>query len=159
MNQDSKLIFADHVGRFYAKQYGFPPVVGRLLGYLLVCEPIEQSIGDLAEALLTSRSAITGAVKMLESYHAIERTRPAGSRADLIKISPTGIESSFDPSEYREQARLAREGLEILKEASPERRQALEDNLSLHEFLSERLPQLLEEWHVYRSKGLGKKST
>ena len=55
---DAELTFADHMGRFYARRYGFPPMVGRLLGYLSVCEPPEQSIGELAEALLASRSAI-----------------------------------------------------------------------------------------------------
>ena len=38
---------------------------GRLLGYLAVCDPPEQTIGELAEALLASRSAIAGAVKVL----------------------------------------------------------------------------------------------
>ena len=36
-------------------------MVGRLLGYLPVCDPPEQSIGELADALLASRSAIAGA--------------------------------------------------------------------------------------------------
>ncbi|MFH8899103.1 hypothetical protein ACH4HG_22300 [Streptomyces coeruleorubidus] len=30
MPHDSQLIFADHVGRFYARQYGFLPMAGRL---------------------------------------------------------------------------------------------------------------------------------
>ena len=41
------------------------PVVGRLLGYLAICDPRERSV-QLAEALLASRSAIAGAVKTLE---------------------------------------------------------------------------------------------
>ena len=63
---DAELIFADHAGRFYAREFGFPPVAGRLLGYLAICDPPQQTIADLAEALLASRSAITGAVKLLE---------------------------------------------------------------------------------------------
>lgn len=153
MNNDSILLFSDHVGRFYAKQYGFPPVVGRLLGYLLVCEPMEQSIRGIADELLTSRSAITAAIKMLETQHLINRTRPAGSRVDLITIAPSGWEQTgFDAAEYREQVNLTREGLEILKDASAERRQALEEIGMLNEFLVERMPLLLEEWHAYRDE-------
>ncbi len=159
MNNDAILLFSDHVGRFYAKQYSFPPAVGRVLGYLLVCEPMEQSINDLAEALLTSRSAVAGAVKMLENYHAISRRRPAGSRVDLIAIAPRGWEQNgFDPTEYQEQAKLAREGLEILKVASPERREALEGLVALNDFLTERMPSLLKEWYVYRDNVLSKKN-
>ena len=39
MPTDAELTFADHTGRFYARRYGFPPMVGRLLGYLSVCDP------------------------------------------------------------------------------------------------------------------------
>ncbi len=158
MNNDTILLFSDHVGRFYAKQYSFPPVVGRLLGYLLVCDPIEQTIGDITEALLTSRSAITGAVKMLETMHLVNRTRSAGSRVDMISIAPRGWEQSgFDPAEYQQQANLAREGLEVIKNASLERRQALEETRMLNEFLVERMPQLLEEWHSYRDARIKKR--
>jgi hypothetical protein len=58
MTTDAELIFADHAGRFYARQYGFPPVAGRLLGYLIICDPPQRTIADLAKALLASRSAI-----------------------------------------------------------------------------------------------------
>ena len=58
MPSDAEITFADHAGRLYARRYGMAPMVGRLLGYLMVCWPREQSIGELAEALLASRSAI-----------------------------------------------------------------------------------------------------
>jgi hypothetical protein len=141
--------FVDRVGQFYARQYNVPPVTGRLLGYLAVCEPMEQSIADLAEALLASRSAITNAVQTLEQYHLVRRERHAGSRFDLIRIDATGLEQNgFDPSLYAQQAALAREGLALLKDATPARRQALEEIATFAEFLVERMPALLEEWQA-----------
>src|ERR1700680_2784227 len=91
---DAEITFADHTGRFYARRYAFPPMVGRLLGYLAVCDPPEQSIGELAEALLASRSAIAGAVKVLETMHSVRRLRTAGERMDRVRIdmsSPRSI--------------------------------------------------------------------
>ncbi len=153
MNRDKALTFADHTGRFYAERYGFPPVVGRLIGYLYVCQPMEQSINDLAQALLASRSAITNAVKTLETQKLIQRSRPAGTRFDLISLDPLGWQNvGFDPSEYLQMAGLAREGLELLGRASPQRRQALEAVVSLNEFLAEKLPQLYEEWSAHYQK-------
>src|SRR5579864_8212128 len=103
MPTDAEITFADHMGRFYARRYAFPPMVGRLLGYLAVCDPPEQSIGELAEALLASRSAITGAVGVLETLHAISRSRSAGERMDRIRIDLTSAESmGMDVSEYEE---------------------------------------------------------
>lgn len=153
MDRDKILIFADHVGRFYAQRYGFPPVTGRLIGYLSVCDPMQQSISDIADALLTSRSAINGAAKALEAQNLILRSRPAGTRADLISINQLGWENTgFNPGEYQHMAKLAREGLELLKDASPERRQVLEVTASLNEFLAERLPQIFEEWNAYHKR-------
>jgi len=158
MDRDKVLIFADHMGRFYAQRYGFPPVTGRLIGYLSVCEPMQQSINDIADALLTSRSAINNAIKTLEAQKLIHRSRPAGTRADLISLSPLGWENTgFEPSEYQEMAGLAREGLELLQDASPERRQMLETAASLGDFLTEKLPQLYEEWTTYRKNQENKK--
>lgn len=154
MIDDKIITYADHMGRYNAQRHGLPPVMGRVIGYLSVCEPMEQSINDIADALLTSRSAINNALKILEAQKLIKRTRPAGTRADLISLNPISIQSGFDPTEYKELAELAREGLELLKHASPERRESLEATASLGDFLAERLPQLYKEWeeHYQKSK-------
>jgi DNA-binding MarR family transcriptional regulator len=152
MNNDKLLIFADHMGRYHAQRHGLPPVMGRVVGYLSVCEPIEQSINDIADALLTSRSAVNNALKLLETQKLIKRSRPAGTRADLISLNPISWEHGFNPAEYQELADLAREGLELLKDASPERREALESTASLGDFLADRLPRLYDEWVVHQQK-------
>lgn len=152
MNNDNILAYADRMGQYQAQRHGLPPVMGRVVGYLSVCEPMEQSINDIADALLTSRSAVNNALAMLDSQKLIQRTRPAGSRADLISLKTISLESGFDAAEYQELADIAREGLELLKDASPERRQALEQTASLGDFLAERLPQLYKEWEEHYKK-------
>ena len=120
MPRDEEITFADHLGRFYAHRYAFPPMVGRVLGYLLVCEPRDQSIAELSEALLASRSAITGALDVLERLHAIRRSRAAGERMDRIRTDFSSAEArGFDITEYQELGDLAREGLEVLSDAPP----------------------------------------
>jgi DNA-binding MarR family transcriptional regulator len=127
------------------------PMVGRLLGYLMVCWPREQSIGELAEALLASRSAIAGAVSNLETLGLVRRSRAAGERMDRVSIDRSSRRAwGFDVSEYREQAELAREGLEVLADAPPERRAVVLELAAFADFLVERLPQLEQEWHAHR---------
>src|SRR6478672_5565216 len=153
MSNDAQLTFADHVGRFYARQYAFPPMAGRLLGYLFVCDPPQQSIDELGEALLASRSAITGAVKLLEGYHMVRRTRIAGERMDRVSLDPTSQQpQNFDATLHIEHAALFREGLGLLADASPERRAPLEEMVALAEFLSARLPALRDEWQARRDE-------
>lgn len=153
MDRDKIIIFADHLARFYAEKYGFAPVTGRLIGYLAVCQPMEQSINEIAEALFTSRSAINGAIKVLENQRLIRRSRAAGTRADLISLNPLDWkDTGFQASEYTQMAALGREGLELLKDASPERRKPLEMMVSMNEFLAEKIPKLYDEWMDYYQK-------
>ncbi len=148
---DAQLLFADHVGRFYARQYGFPPMAGRLLGYLFVCDPPQQSIDELGEALLASRSAITGAVKLLENFGMARRTRTAGERMDRVSLNPDSRQpQNFDGTLHQEHAALFREGLALLADAPLERRAPLEEMVALAEFLAERLPRLTDEWQAHR---------
>ena len=158
MDRDKVLIYADHLARFYAEKYGFAPATGRLIGYLSVCQPMEQSINDIAKILLTSRSAINGAIKTLESMGLIRRTRPAGTRADLISLNPLDWKNTgFEPGEYAQMAALGREGLELLKDASPERREPLEMMVSMNDFLADKIPKLYDEWMAYHQKVHGTK--
>jgi hypothetical protein len=153
MPTDAELTFADHAGRLYARRYAFPPMVGRLLGYLMICEPREQSIGELAGALLASRSAITGAVKFLEVMHLVRRSRAAGERMDRVSIDVTSAQAfGFDDvTEYIEQGDLAREGLQVLHDAPSERRAVLLQYAAFADFLVEKLPALAQEWKAHRA--------
>jgi hypothetical protein len=149
---DAEITFADHAGRLYARRYGMAPMVGRVLGYLMVCDPREQSIAELAEALLASRSAIAGALNTLENaLGLIRRSRAAGERMDRVRIDMTGPRSmGFDVTEYQEQGDLAREGLALLAGAPPQRRAVLLEYAAFADFLVARLPELEKDWMAHR---------
>lgn len=153
MPSDGEMTFADHTGRFYARRYRMAPMVGRLIGYLAVCDPREQSIGQLADALLASRSAIAGAVNTLESLGLIKRYRAAGERMDRVCIDVSSPRAfGFDLSEYEEQAELAREGLRLLGDVPRERQEILLEWAALADFLVERLPVWEQEWKQWREE-------
>jgi DNA-binding transcriptional regulator GbsR (MarR family) len=151
MPRDEEITFADHVGRFYARRYAFPPMVGRVLGYLLVCEPPDQSIAELSEALLASRSAITGALEVLERLHTIHRSRAAGARMDRVRLDFSSAQTrGFDITEYQELGDLAREGLEVLKDAPAERKTDALEMAACADFLVEQTQRMQEEWETHR---------
>jgi hypothetical protein len=149
---DAEITFADHMGRFYARRYAFPPMVGRLIGYLAVCDPPEQTIAELAEALLASRSAIAQAVNAVEALHVVRRYRMAGERMDRVRIDLSSPRSlGFDISEYEELSEMAREGLEVVRDAPAERRAVLLEISAFAEFLVERIPVMEQEWAERRA--------
>jgi DNA-binding MarR family transcriptional regulator len=152
MPTDAEITFADHMGRFYARRFAFPPMVGRLLGYLSVCDPPEQSIGELADALLASRTAITNAVKALETMRAVRRTRAAGERMDRVRIDLSSPQSlGMDVTEYEELRELAHEGLDVLRDAPVERQAVLREVAAFADFLLEQVPQMKQEWEARRA--------
>jgi DNA-binding Lrp family transcriptional regulator len=153
MPSDGEMTFADHAGRFYARRFGMAPMVGRLIGYLAVCDPRQQTISELAEALLASRSAIAGAVNTLETLGLIRRYRAAGERMDRVSIDMSSSNAmGFDVSEYQEQGELAREGLQLLGDVPPERQELLLEWAAFADFLVERLPVLEQEWKQRREQ-------
>jgi DNA-binding Lrp family transcriptional regulator len=148
---EPELAFADRVGRFFARQYGLPPVTGRVMGWLLICDPPEQTAAEIAEALQTSRSAVGSAIASLENQGQILRTRAAGERADRVSFHPdAAIRSLESPEEYGTMLALARHGLEVLRDAPPARRARLLGAVAFYEFLLERMPALADEWRARR---------
>jgi DNA-binding transcriptional regulator GbsR (MarR family) len=151
MLRDEEITFADHMGRHYARRYAYPPMAGRVLGYLLVCDPPAQTIAQLSEALLASRSAVTGALDVLERTDTIRRSRAAGERMDRVRVDFSSAQArGFDVSEYQELADLAREGLEVLKDAPAERRATLMEMEAFASWLVERTRVLQDEWEAHR---------
>jgi DNA-binding transcriptional regulator GbsR (MarR family) len=149
---DAELTFADHVGRFYARRYGFPPMVGRVQGYLAVCDPPAQTIGELADALLASRSAIAGAVKILEAMHSVHRSRSAGERMDRVRfVFSTPQSMGMDLTEYEEMRELMQEGLQVVHDAPIERQALLMEMAAFAEFVLEFIAKMQQEWETRRA--------
>lgn len=145
------LRFADEVGRFYARRYGMAPISGRLLGWLVICDPPAQTAIELATGLGVSRSAIGAAVSLLERWNYIQRFHMPGQRAELIRLHPMVTERSLeDPQEYLDQAAIARRGLDMLGDASMVKRARLLEMEAFAEFLAQRTPELAAEWRAHR---------
>jgi hypothetical protein len=67
-------------------------------------------------------------------------------RVDFVSAQARG----FDVSEYQELADLAREGLDVLRDASPERRAAVMEMAAFADWLVERIRALQDEWEAHR---------
>jgi DNA-binding MarR family transcriptional regulator len=150
MPTDAELAFADQVGRHYQRHYAVPPMVGRVGGWLAICDPPDQTVAEIAEALQASRSAVGTALSMLETWGTVRRTRAPGERADRVRMNPVATQGLESPAEYGALAALARHGLEVLRDAPPARKARLLELGAFCEFLLERLPALADEWRVRR---------
>jgi DNA-binding MarR family transcriptional regulator len=149
MATDWELAFADEAGRHFARQYGLPPMTGRVIGWLLLCEPPQQTIAELCDALSASRTAVTSAISTLEDWSWVQRSRAAGERVDRVWLDPeVWLRLVDNRAEYAALGALARRGLQAMSDESAERRARLEELAEFSKFLAERMPDLAAEWRT-----------
>ncbi|MHA6793804.1 GbsR/MarR family transcriptional regulator [Pseudonocardia bannensis] len=76
---DEVLEWVERMAKYYADQDGLPLIAGRILGWLMVCEPAEQSAGQIAEAIGASRASLSTNLRLLSSIGFLaQATRPGG---------------------------------------------------------------------------------
>lgn len=145
--------YADEIG-LYFENYGLPRIPGRILGWLLVCEPPHQTAEELAEQLDISRGSVSMAMKMLAANKAVVRHAVPGSRRTHWKLRP-----GFWLDEAAEKAKQAREwikqtdrGLDLLADAPPESRRRLEEAKDMYTFLAEQYERIETLWHEQRKQ-------
>ena len=148
--------FADDVGLSY-EELGFPRAWGRVLGWLLVCQPDFQSAEDLATALHASKGSISMATQALVRAGMVERQTLRGDRRTYFRIRPGAWVSVIE-----EQARnatklreLAERGLELLNSEPGERRHRLEELQNLMALFEQETSVLLARWQEHGQHASG----
>ena len=86
MMTDQESAFVEEMGQVLAS-YGMTPMAGRMWGWLLICDPPEQTAGDIADALHASRGAISGTARILSSAGFIRRSTRAAARSAARRAS------------------------------------------------------------------------
>ena len=71
---------------FFAEHYGLPPITGRILGWLMICDPAEQSAGEIADAIGASRASLTTNMRFLIGSGLVRRLTRPGGRTSYYRI-------------------------------------------------------------------------
>ena len=155
MNSDLKTHrihqFVERVGLFW-ENYGGQRMQGRVLGWMLVCDPPVQSITQIAEGVMASKASISGATRILEMTGIIERVPVRGDRGAYYRMIDGGWSQMFEAKQvvlrlFRE---LAEEGLSVLEDESPERRERLRELHEFYEFMEAEMPKIIADWRASR---------
>jgi DNA-binding transcriptional regulator GbsR (MarR family) len=149
---DEEGAFVDAMGQFLAA-YGMTPMAGRLWGYLLICDPPEQTAEEVAQALHASRGSISGTVRLLEPIGFLHRSRRRGDRREYLS-APPGTFMTFVHNAgaiYRRLRLIIEQGLDAIHDKPPPLRARLAE---AHEFVAHverELPALLETFESHRT--------
>ena len=141
----------------YWEQAGLPRMAGRILSWLLICDPPHQTMHELTEALQASKSSISTGTRMLIQMGIIERLSMPGQRRDHYRVMPDSwshIMEEKAKKQFTELRRLAERGIALLDAASPARRQRLEEMRDYYVFMEREFPLILDHWRAHRSAQL-----
>jgi DNA-binding transcriptional regulator GbsR (MarR family) len=78
--------WVERVAAAFAQHFGLPPITGRILGWLLICDPAEQSAGEIADAIGASRASLTTSMRLLTVGELVRRRHRPGERTTYYRI-------------------------------------------------------------------------
>jgi DNA-binding transcriptional regulator GbsR (MarR family) len=150
---EQEAAFVEAMGQFLGSS-GMTPMAGRMWGWLLICEPPEQSAADLAEALKASRGSISGTARLLATAGMIRRTTRRGDRREYFSVPPHALESLIAGAgdAYRRFRELTEEGLALVADRPPESRARLQEVHDVYAFYEREHPAALERFLRERSR-------
>lgn len=140
--------FNDSVAELF-EAHGWPRLVGRVLGELLLADPPYLATTQLCERLDTSKGHLSSAITMLETMRMIERFGVSGSRQHHYRLTPDAfvraMHHAVEPSTSL--ANAADRAL-IAAPAGSRARTELTRMRDFYRFLARRLPDLVAEFEA-----------
>lgn len=115
-------MFVERVGRFW-ESVSLGRSAGRILGWLMICEPVHQTAADLVGTLGMSTGSVSTQIRQLERIGLVERLTFPGDRASHYQL-PEAVWSKSMNAEFERLAQmraLAASAADVLPAARPER--------------------------------------
>lgn len=145
---------ADFVEEFglVMEAVGLPRAAGRMMAWLLVCDPPEQSAEDLGKALDASTGGVSMTARLLTQHGFAQRVGKAGDRKAYYRIAPGAWETvmAAEQANATRVRELGDKGLRLLPERDPARRSRLAEMTQFYTFLEREMPALLQRYHDER---------
>src|SRR5689334_2333386 len=147
--------FVEEMGQFLGS-LGMTPMAGRMWGWLLICEPVEQTAADIAEALQASRGAISGTARLLANAGLIRRTTRRGDRREYFSAPPEALDSMLAGAAaiYRRMGEIAEHGLAATVDRPAASRARLQEFHDVMSFVEVEVPRLVNGFLRDRASGL-----
>ena len=141
------MAFVEQMGGYFETN-GLTRLAGRLLGWLLVCQPERQSAEDLAGALDASSGGISTNARTLIQFGYIERLALAGDRRTYYRLRPNAF-AAGERQRIRSMADLtvmAESGLRAMHGAPPESTRRLDEMRALLTYMQDALVDALDRF-------------
>ncbi len=134
--------FVERVGRFW-ESVSLGRSAGRILGWLMICDPVHQSAADLVGRLGMSTGSVSTQLRSLQQLGLVERVTFPGNRASYYQL-PEGVWSKTMAAEFErlvQMRALAESAAEVIPSVRPDR---VSDLAVVAQFFTEEWPLLID---------------
>lgn len=144
MNKDQSG-FVERFGRYY-EEMGGARTAGRMLGWLMICDPPERTAADLVDDLGVSTGSVSTVTRALASVGLVERITFPGERSSYYRLREHAWLEAMNArmtgiKELRHMALAARTLV------GNDRQDRVEDLVTVTDFFLERWPRLMDDLH------------
>ncbi|MFF0579327.1 GbsR/MarR family transcriptional regulator [Streptosporangium saharense] len=148
----SETEFVDRMG-LIMERLGGTRTMGRLHAWLMICDPPDRSLTELAVDLGVSKTAVSTTARQLELSGMVERVPTAtrehryrtvsGGWAEVMRVQLAVVRQSLDTFDL---------GLSIIGDDRPGRRDRLQETRDFFAFALQDGEGMLDRWKEYREK-------
>lgn len=146
INEKQKKLI-ERIGVFYEHK-GMQPLVGKIMGLLLVHENAEATFDEIVEILGVSKSAVSNALNFLQAKNYIVYTTKIGERRRFFSLKVKDLKSDLE-QELEHIAEIQRFLLEVLSirpKSTKEFNDRIKDFCDFLEFFRNEIPLLFERF-------------
>jgi DNA-binding MarR family transcriptional regulator len=145
--------FVDRMG-LVLERLGAPRTMGRLYGRLLVCEPPDQSLTELAAALAVSKASVSVVARQMEAAGMVERC-PGRGREHRYRIASGGWAQvlRMQLAGVRLGRQVLEAGLAALGDERPAARARLAEARDFFAFGERDVDEVAQRWARHRGRG------
>lgn len=153
VDREAQQRYAEEFGLLYSSM-GMPPAFGKLLGWLMICDPPDQSSTELAEALQLSKGSVSTGMRMLVGAKLARRVTRPGQRGHVYEVLPDGlITGTMNGRDvWTALSVLLAKGVDLIGDEYAPEAQRVRIARDFFAFIAERVPDLIEEFK--RENGL-----
>ncbi|WP_233553743.1 GbsR/MarR family transcriptional regulator [Algoriphagus lacus] len=147
MLNENKLELIERIGVFH-EQRGMQPLMGRIVGLLLVLDEAEATFDEIVDYLNVSKSAVSNALNILQLQNHIAYKTKHGERKRYFYITMDRWEEALEKElcDISEISTFMKDVLKVRGDVKPEFNHHIQNLCSFMEFLKNKIPSLFNEF-------------
>lgn len=147
MLTENKLELIERIGVFH-EQRGMQPLMGRIVGLLLVLDEAEATFDEIVDYLNVSKSAVSNALNILQLQGLVAYKTKPGERKRYFYMTMENWEEALEKElcDISQISTFMQDVLKVRGNVKPEFNHHIQDLCGFMEFLKNKIPNLFREF-------------